>query len=108
LAGSRALPHQRCELASKPNQAETRHRVTYTVGMGMASEHHEHELVVAADGTIPAEQLARIGAAPGAHLRVVQATPAGSIAGSLPDFPDLTWEDFERGSELASRDLTAS
>jgi hypothetical protein len=76
--------------------------------MGMASEHHEHELVVADDGTIPAEQLMRIGATPGAHLRVVQTISAASIAGSLPDFPDLTWEDFERGSELASRDLTAS
>jgi hypothetical protein len=29
----------------------------------------------------------------------------GSIAGSLPDFPDLTWEDFERASALARRDL---
>jgi len=62
-------------------------------------------LIVAADGTIPAEQLARIGATPGAHLRVGETTPAASIAGSLPDFPDLTWKDFERGSELASREV---
>jgi hypothetical protein len=62
-------------------------------------------LVVAADGTIPAEQLARIGAMPGAHLRVVETTSTASVAGSLPDFPDLTWEDFERGSELASREV---
>jgi len=76
--------------------------------MGMTSEHHEHELIVATDGTIPAEQLARIGAAPGAHLRVVQTTSATSIAGSMPDFPDLAWEDFQRGSELASHDLSSS
>jgi len=25
--------------------------------------------------------------------------------GSLPDFPELTWEDFERGSELAQSDF---
>jgi hypothetical protein len=85
-----------------------RYGVAYTVRVGMTSEHHEHELVVAADGTIPAEQLARIGAAPVVHLRVVQTTSATSIAGSMPDFPDLTWEDFERGSELASRNLGAS
>jgi hypothetical protein len=26
------------------------------------------------------------------------------LAGSLPDFPDVTCEDFERASELARRD----
>ncbi len=36
-----------------------------------ANEHTDHELVVAADGSIPADQLARLGVAPGAHLRVV-------------------------------------
>lgn len=30
----------------------------------------------------------------------------GSFAGSLPDLPDLSWEDFERASELASFDVT--
>jgi hypothetical protein len=29
----------------------------------------------------------------------------GSFAGSLPNLPDLSWEDFERASELARRDL---
>ncbi len=36
-----------------------------------ANEHTDHELVVAADGSIPASQLARLGVAPGAHLHVV-------------------------------------
>ncbi len=76
-----------------------------------ANEHTAHELVVAADGSIPAGQLARLGVAPGAHLRVI-ATPAarsgGSFAGSLPDFPELTWEDFERASELAREDVSST
>jgi len=67
---------------------------------------------VADDGSIPAEQLARLGLRPGAHLRVVEATAEESdsvdLEGSLPEFPDLTWEDFERGSELARRDLTGA
>jgi hypothetical protein len=29
-----------------------------------------------------------------------------SIAGSLPDLPGITWEDFERASALASFDVT--
>ncbi len=29
-----------------------------------------------------------------------------SLVGSLPDFPELTWEDFQRGSELARRDVS--
>ncbi len=74
-----------------------------------ANEHTNHELVVAPDGSIPAEQLKRLGVRPGAHLRVVE-TPAarsgGSFAGSLPDFPELTWEDFERASKLAREDLS--
>lgn len=69
-----------------------------------ASEPAGHDLVVAPDGSIPADQLARLGVAPGAHLRVVQT----SLAGSLPDFPDLTWEEFEHASALAKRDLTAT
>lgn len=79
--------------------------------MSAASEHTGHELVVAPDASIPADQLARLGFAPGAHLRVVQAAPAGSahtLAGSLSGFPDLTWEDFERASELAQHDLSAA
>ncbi len=70
----------------------------------------EAELVVADDGSIPAEQLARLGIRPGTHLRVV-ATPeqAGDtgVAGSLPDFPEVDWEDFESASELARHDASA-
>ena len=72
----------------------------------------EKELVVADDGSIPAEQLARLGLRPGAHLRVVETTDEEhdpvQLEGSLPDFPELTWEDFERGSELARRDLAGA
>jgi hypothetical protein len=76
-----------------------------------ADERQGGELVVADDGSIPAEQLARLGLRPGAHLRVVEARDAGPrtrLAGSLSDFPDVTWEDFERASELARRDLGAT
>ena len=72
----------------------------------------EKELVVAEDGSIPAAQLSRLGLHPGAHLRVVEATePAGdtsSLAGSLPDLPDLDWTAFESASDLARRDLSGS
>lgn len=70
------------------------------------------ELVVAEDGSIPAEQLARLGVRPGAHLRVVEASQPveqpDSVRGSLPDLPDLDWDAFERASELARRDLAPS
>lgn len=72
----------------------------------------EKELVVADDGSIPAEQLAGLGLQPGAHLRVVEAPrPAeesARLAGSLPDLPDVDWDAFERASELARRDLAGS
>ena len=69
----------------------------------------EKELVVANDGSIPADQLASLGLLPGAHLRVVateepSVAPSG-LAGSLPDLPDIDWDDFERASELARQDL---
>jgi hypothetical protein len=70
---------------------------------------HQHELVVANDGSIPASQLAVLGLRPGTHLRVVESPPFGapsSIAGSLPDFPDIAWEDFEKASALAIQDLS--
>lgn len=65
------------------------------------------ELTVAPDGSIPAEQLARLGLRPGAHLRVVPEQPQQrrTLRGSLADFPKLTWDDFERGSQLARSDL---
>jgi hypothetical protein len=70
----------------------------------------EKELVVADYGSIPAEQLARLGLRPGAHLRVAEAAAGepGELEGLLPDLPDLDWEDFERGSELAQRDLSGT
>lgn len=69
----------------------------------------EKELVVAEDGSIPADQLASLGLRPGAHLRVVEtdeppAAPSG-LAGSLPDLPDIDWAAFERASDLARQDL---
>jgi hypothetical protein len=79
-------------------------------GVSNAEKHPlGHELVVAADGSIPADQLAKLGVGPGQHLRVVP-TPArsadgNSLGGSVPDLGDLTWDDFKRGSELASSDL---
>lgn len=76
--------------------------------MTAANEHIDHELVVAADGSIPADQLKRLGVGPGAHLRVVE-TPVsrtgGSFAGSLPHLADVTWEDFQRASQLAREDV---
>lgn len=68
----------------------------------------EKELVVADDGSIPADQLASLGLRPGAHLRVISTDPtvdASVLAGSLPDLPDIDWDDFERGSDLARQDL---
>lgn len=70
------------------------------------------ELVVADDGSIPAEQLERFGLQPGARLRVVEAPVSDvdvtSLAGSLRDLPDLGWEAFQKGSELAQRDLAGA
>jgi hypothetical protein len=63
---------------------------------------------VAADGSIPADQLKRLGVGPGTHLRVVQAAATrsgGSFVGSLPHLADVTWEDFERASRLAREDV---
>lgn len=71
----------------------------------------ELELVVSEDGSIPAEQLARLGVRPGAHLRVLAPAPTSTdrnLEGVLSEFPDLSWEDFEAGSELAQRDATAT
>jgi hypothetical protein len=79
------------------------------VVMSTADSPQELELVVADDGSIPAEQIASLGVRPGAHLRVIieQAGQVhGSIAGRLTSWPDVTWEDFERASELAQADLS--
>ena len=70
------------------------------------------DLVVADDGSIPADQIARLGLRPGALLRVIESGPVASepsgLAGSLPDFPDLDWEAFARGSTLARSDLSTT
>ena len=74
--------------------------------MAANERHTAHELVVASDGSIPADQLARLGVGPGAHLRVVQTPATGdSFAGSLPNLPDLTWEDFEKASAQRAEEL---
>ena len=71
----------------------------------------ETDLVVAEDGSIPADQVARLGLRPGAHVRVIESSPAvgdsASLAGSLPDFPDLDWTAFEQASNLARSDLSS-
>jgi hypothetical protein len=71
----------------------------------------EIELIVSDDGSISAEQLRQLGLQPGAHLRVFEASASSSprsLVGSLPDFPDLDWEDFEAGSELARQDAASA
>ena len=78
--------------------------------MTAAREHIDYELVVAADGSIPADQLKRLGVGPGTHLRVVETSATrtgGSLAGSLPHLADVSWEDFERASQLARDDLSS-
>lgn len=83
----------------------------YAGGVSALGNDNPRELVVAGDGSIPADQLRKLGLLPGAHLRVVEAVVApsgGRLAGSLPELADLAWEDFERGSELARRDAEAS
>jgi hypothetical protein len=75
--------------------------------MTAARDSEGQELVVAPDGSIPAEQVARLGVEPGAHLRVVSEpgqARGSSIAGRLT-WPDLPWEDFERASLLARADV---
>lgn len=79
--------------------------------MSAADDANRRELVIADDGSIPAEQLRGLGLRPGTHLRVVEtgsASDSTPLAGSLPRFPDISWEDFERASEAARRDAEAS
>jgi hypothetical protein len=76
--------------------------------MSISDTHESHELVVAEDGSIPADQIAHLGLRPGAHLRVVETerrASLGRLGGSLPDFPEITWKDFARGSKIAKHDL---
>jgi hypothetical protein len=68
------------------------------------------EFVVADDDSIPATQLSPLGLRAGVHLRVVESTssgPADDLEGSLADFPDITWEEFERASDLATKDASS-
>ena len=51
--------------------------------MGAVDTGADKELVVAEDGSIPAEQLARLGVRPGAHLRVVEASQPGPSLRSI-------------------------
>lgn len=84
------------------------------VAMGTSPPRVSADLVVAADGSIPAEQVAALGVLPGSHVRVVtQAGPVAdsnlhgildSIAGRMTRWPDATWDEFERGSRLAESD----
>ena len=70
-----------------------------------------HHLVVGADGSIPAEQLAALGFMAGAHLRVVAENIEQNkrgLRGALPDLPEVTWEDFERSSGIARNELGLS
>lgn len=46
--------------------------------MSAADVPEDYELVVADDGSIPAEQITRLGLGPGAHLRVVPASTAST------------------------------
>lgn len=69
----------------------------------------EFEFVVAEDGSIPADLLARLAIRPGSRLHLVEAHgPSGiaspNLAGSLPDLPDIDWGDFQRASEQARQD----
>jgi hypothetical protein len=48
------------------------------------NEYVELDLVVAADGSIPADQLKRLGVRPGAHLRVLEADMTGPDGGFVP------------------------
>ena len=80
--------------------------VVSTTGAGQS-----YEVVVAGDGSIPAERLAALGVRPGSHLQVIVAEPptaAGSFRGSLKGFPEPSWEEFERASEVARSDFELS
>jgi hypothetical protein len=75
--------------------------------VALANEADGIELVVGPDGSIPAEQLAPLGLGPGMHLRVLPGEVAAErLEGSMPEFPDLSWEDFQRGSDLAIRNVS--
>jgi hypothetical protein len=70
--------------------------------MSSANASEGWELVVGPDGSIPAEQLSRLGVSPGAHLRVVPEPAQGadkagkSLAGRLRErFDDDAVDRFD-------------
>lgn len=72
------------------------------IGESAAGAGQGYEVVVAGDGSIPAERLAALGIRPGSHLLIIPAEPtvaAPSFRGSLEGFPEPIWDDFERASE---------
>lgn len=76
-----------------------------------ANANQGYEVVVAGDGSIPAERLAALGVRPGSHLRIIVAEPpaaASGFRGSLKGFPEPSWEDFEHASEVARSDFELS
>jgi hypothetical protein len=71
------------------------------------------DVVVGLDGrvVIPADDVARLHVGPGATVHVdmrVMSPPRRRLRGSMRDLPALTWEDFERGSELSQHDLNGA
>lgn len=69
----------------------------------------DFEVVVGADGGIAAEELARHGVRPGAHLRVlaeVEAREIRSAYGLLQgQLGEVSWEDFEAASRAVTEEV---
>jgi hypothetical protein len=64
--------------------------------MSSADATSSFEVITAADGSIPADELARHGVGAGTRLRVVPEGPFKSAKGLLTGkLPDLTPEDFD-------------
>jgi hypothetical protein len=81
------------------------------VVMSTAGSNQGYEVVVAGDGSVPAERLTELGVRPGSHLRIIVADlpSAGStFRGSLKGFPEPSWEDFEHVSEVVTNDFKLS
>jgi len=65
-------------------------------------------MIVAADGSIPATELAKLGVRPGQHLRIVvdaSLPKALALRGSLAEYPEPSWEDFEYAGTRAREDF---
>ncbi len=75
--------------------------------MSSAESPQYGDVVVGIDGSIPTDQLVKLGLRPGAHLRVVVVPDAqrDTIAGALPELSEVAWEDFEAASNAAQGDL---